>query len=382
MSDAPVSPRNLYEATQSDGGQPTTGTVLTVDPLRQVATVLDAKNSLHEEIPTMEAAGPDGEGWFGTPMPGHRATISHELGFTAIHHLVPGPTYFKETNGPETDEYTQEINTWLALTGTPKLYRVVEGTKKNFRSHRPSDLVAGDLGFRTAEGASVFALRGGVAGLKVSDLCQILLNQVDDILKLVSRNMDVFSDWGSLQFINKSGKTVMQMKGNALAKNTYGDKHQFVLTVGDGENFLDLQVLDKACEEPVFSVKVDQKGNQHVFLAKDQMIEINGLQAIGVTKSQKVIVGKDQEIEVDGKHKLTAGTSSTVKSPAVHLGDEGGQKAPMGEDLVDYLKKLETFWMQQAIITTPAGATIPGATLSTPYPSVPDLLSATVDYIK
>ena len=391
MSGRPNPPGNLTASIEQNRAESNYGTVLSVDPIRQVSTVIDARDGIHEEIPFMEGAGPDGEGFFSLPMPGWRAVVSSELGVTAIRHLVPGPTYFKDEFAPELDEYINEINTWLAITGTPSLYRTHEGQRNNYRSHRPTDLLPGDIGFRTAEGASVFALRGGVAGMKVSDLCQILLNQVDDIAKIVTRNLDVFSDWGSIQLVNENGKTGLVVKGNAKAENTYDGKHDFQLSIGTGDSFIELALLDKASEEPVYTVKVDQKGNQHIFLKKDQMTEITGSVGIGITKDLKHIVGKDASYEIDGDHEMkvgktsveTIGTKKTIVSPKVHLGDEGGQKAPMGEDLVDYLKTLVDFINKDMMIQTPAGTSLPGAILGgKPAPAVPDLLSGTVDYIK
>jgi hypothetical protein len=245
----------------------------------------------------------------------------------------------------------------------------------NWRSNRPTDLIAGDWGHRSAEGATVYALRGGVAGVKVSDLCQLLLDSVDDLARLCGRNIDVFSDWGSMQLINDNGKTRYVIKGNALAGDTYGDRYAYEASIGDGDNFSSLVIRDKKLEKVVYSTTIDQHGNRHVFMAGDSLTEIHGSEGKGITGDQKLVVGGSQDIEVD--------VESTLKCPKVHIGGRGGERAPMGVQLTEYLKSVKNFVDTQMMVQTPFGPSMPGV-LSTgfPFPPVPDFLSNVVDYVK
>lgn len=383
MAGSPKTPQHLLEASQREASAPVLGTVQTVDPLAHSATMLGGKDDRHEHVPILGMVGPDGEGHFDTPMPGWRGTLTDELGFTAFHHGMPSHAFSRGDLPPENDEYDDVLNTWLTLTGTPTVYRSIAHKSRNYRSHRPADLIAGDLGFRTAEGSSVFALRGGVAGMKASDLCQFILSQVDDLARLVTRNFDLFSDWGTIQLVNENGKTALKVRGNAKAENTYADKFDFELSLGSGENFMSLTLLDKASEAAVYTVVVDQKGNQHVYLKKDLVVEIEGNQAVGITKNQKLIVGGKQDVEVDESSIETIGTKKTIKSPKVHLGAEGGEKAPMGQELKTWLEDLVLWIDTKMLLQSPSGPCMTvKVSAGPPPPAVPDFLSSVVDYIK
>lgn len=367
--------KNAYDDHKKASADRPYATVLTVDPVRQTATVLTSDNRLLRDLVIIKDVGNDGGGDFSTPEPGWYAVLSDELGMQGISYCFPPASYFSEGRPPEYDDYAKVMNTFLSLTGAPGPYRHVEGGNKNFRAHRPYDLIAGDRGFRTSEGASVFALRGGVAGMKVSDLCQLILNQVDDLARLVARNFEVMTDWGSIQILNENGKTKLQVKANRVAKNTYEDRHEFSLVVGNGEGtaFIDMVLLSKDGAAPVAVLKMDQEGTRYQFLANDDLQEVRGNQGHTVVGNQKEIVGGEQDIEVDGRHRL--------KCDNVNLGDFGGQKAPMGEELYDYLRALTFFLRTQVVLISPVGLTIPGSVPFGP-PEVPDFLSRVVHYTK
>lgn len=370
MEGTPPTPRNPYEHTEAESGHGgSLGTVMTVDPVRQTLTMQGGRDDTSKGIPWAGGVGPDGEGWFGTPSPGWKGAVGKRLGTDAVEMFGPGPTLFKQ-GSPEKDDYADEVSTFLSLTGTPKVYHKGPSDGKNFRSHRPTDLIAGDQGFRSAEGAMVYAGRGGIAGMKVSDLCQIVLNQVDDLVRIVSRNMEVFSDWGDVQTVNEGGKTKLIIRGNASAANTHEGRYDFEATIGEGGSFVNVQLRGENGES--YTMKADQAGNLHIMQKADKVEQVMGHHALAITKDQKTIIGGDQEVDVDGEY--------TLKCPHVHLGDKGGQKAPMGQDLVEYLKSV-VFWANnQLMVMTKTGPSDPGAIF--PCPEVPDLLSNTVDYVK
>jgi hypothetical protein len=363
-------------------------TILTVDPVRMTASVLSSDGQVLPDVLIISEAGPDGGGDISTPEPGWKGKLTHELGMEAIEHCFPPASYFAEGRPPEHDDYDKALNTWLSLTGSPTPYRVVEHKVKNFRSHRPYDLIAGDRGFRSSDGASVFALRGGVAGIKVDDLCQLLMMQVDHLTRLVSRQFQMFTDWGHIEILNDEGKTKLHMRCNMHGPNTYDDKFAFDLVLGksdsEGSPFLSWTLHAKDCETPVATFQLDQNGVQHRWLKGDELTEINGNQGVGITKNQKLIVGGSQEIDVDGSSVETIGVKKTINSPHVHLGGEGGQPAVMGTDAVNLLKKLIQYINTELVLVSPMGPTFPPGAAAAGHPFVDglDILSHVVDLTK
>lgn len=377
MRGTPRTPRTGFEASHLDAGKGSNlGTVLPVDPLRHVATISDGKEGVHEEAAIAAGVGPDGGGWFGTPMPGWNALVSRESGTSAIAGMMPTPSLFNE--GPDLDHYTGEINTFLALTGTPKIYRKIEGTQRNFRSHRPTDLIAGDQGFRTPEGAVVAALRGGVALVKASDLAQVIVNQVDDLLRLIGRNTELFTDWGNVQFVNEDGKVKLIVRGNADGTLTHEDTFAYELSVGTGDSFWDMKLYKEGEEGKAGSeahkLALDRKGHSHKFQIADEEVWVGGNAVKTIIKDELRVVKGSQEIETDVEH--------TLKCPSIHFGDRGGEMAPMGRQLYKYMWDLWKYMATEMRMLTPSGPTIMPGTMAAGSlpPQPPDFLSRVVDY--
>lgn len=344
-------------------------TVATVDPVCMVATSKDLKASVPEEAPWYGRVGPDGEGDFSSPQPGWRGLIDRESGQTMMSAFLPSPNLFSAD--PLKDDYNQIVNTWLNLTGTNKDYRTHKAQSRNFRAQRPADTIAGDQGFRSSEGALYGALRGGVAFMKASDLAQIQVNQVDDLLRMMGRNVDMFSDWGSMQITNEGGKTRMVLKGNAVADQTYKDAYAYEFSVGAGEHFLSLAIKDKANAKDVFTLSIDQKGGMHVFQAGDRIEQIHGNVGMGITGDEKRIVAGKASLEADGGY--------LIKAPHVDVGGAGGQRTPLGENLVAFLKQLVYHMNNEMMlqVISPGLPTKPGAVFA--MSDVPDnLLSGIV----
>lgn len=364
-----------YDQHRKDNHARNFAILLTVDPVRRTATVLASDQRVLSDLMIIGESGNDGGGDFSTPEPGWHALLTEKLGRTAIECCFPPATYFSEGRPPEYDDYAKVLNTFLSLTSAPGPYRKIENGNISYRAHHPYDLVAGDRGFRTSEGAAVFALRGGVAGIKVDDLCQILLNQVDHLTRIVSRNFDLMTDSGMLSSSNVKGAALWSLTANSAAKNTYNSVSEFTLGLGTNPSgaFIDWSLYSKTGDVPVASYKLDQTGTRHTYLKGDDLSEVGGHQGIGVAGAQKVIVGQDQDIEVDGQHIL--------KCADVNLGGLGGEKAPMGEELLAFLQKLKLFLDTQLMVMTPLGPSTPGAFMFQ-SPEVPDLLSNVVKYIK
>jgi hypothetical protein len=364
--DNPKPLKNPYALHRRDSDDRHYVTILTVDPVRHTATVLDTNNRV-QTVPILRESGPDGEGDFGTPMPGWKGILTNALGFDALHHCFPPPRYFSEGRAPETDDYARTINTWLSLTNSLTPYsKVQHAAGENRRAHRPYDLLAGDWGVRTSEGASVYALRGGVAGMKVGDLCQLMLNQVDDLTRLVSRNVDVFTDWGHIQIINDEGKTRLKLRANARAGDTYSDRFAYELTIGDtgGPDFLRAELRETDGVSPAMIVRIDRKGNRFASLAGDEVVQVDGHQGLSVARNQKVIIGGNQDKEVDGTALEHVGIKKTIHTPSLNLGAENNTNEPavLGAKLTRYLQRVVQFINYELVLIHPfTGPTLPGA---------------------
>lgn len=348
------------------------GLVISVDSLRMTATVLLGRENMVEDVPFESPVGPDGEGIFAIPCPGWRAIVSRDTGLPSISRFVPMPFSTAVSLGEQdaADEWSKAVNTWLSVAGRGEVYRTNRGDGKSYRAQRPHDLLPGDMGMRTREGSMVAALRGGVALMKATDLSQVIVNSVDDSTKVIGRNLDLFSEWGSLSFSAKNGRTIFKMEGGNLIAAQRNNVNGFVLTIGEAnDTYLEMKIYNPAGNNVSYVQRINRAGDSTTIQKKNRFDKVDGRYMIGATKGMRIIVGADMEIDADSK--------MVIKTPRLNLGGvANAEPAVMGDKLVAYLKKMVNHINSQLAVMTPAGMSTVGAVI--PMPDVDAILSNTV----
>lgn len=341
------------------------GTVLDVDALRYTARVQTNTGGVLPDVPYSGDA-------LNHPLPGQTVGLGYSMGSPYIVDEYPNPAHYRQDR-PEADPYSQQVNTWLSLTGTNLVFQNGRLGQRNYRGSRPHDMLSGDRGFVTVDGTMVYAGRGGIAGIKVNDLLQIVLNAVDDHMRLVSRNFELMTDFGVLSVSNTEGKTSLKLRAAATAEQTWQGDYELLLSVGAGKAYVDVTLLKDKTK--VFTYKLGANGALHTFYADDVINQVKGNHGEAVGQHRKVSVGKtDTETIQDEK---------TIDVPKLHLGDKSGDNQPavMGTELTDYLKSIVDYLNTQATFTVPGfGTTLAGTV--TKAPRVPDFLSKVVDLTK
>ena len=133
-----------------------------------------------------------------SPSIGDRVVIMSGLGYPLILGFLP-KTQSGDVAFPENiqgGDPTVDVGSFLPLGG--------EGSASDASS--PSDMAAGDYIWTTAGGSMVAALRAGTAILRGSFLAQIIVSKMGDLVKIVSRNFEHFSDVGSVVLRNFKGR--------------------------------------------------------------------------------------------------------------------------------------------------------------------------------
>lgn len=328
-----------------------------------------------EDIPWVDFVGPEGDGFFGSPVPGQTVGLSNDMGQPYITFGYP-PAAHAASDHPENDAYSNQVNGFLSMTGTNLVFHRGRVGRANHRNQRPFDLLSGDRGFSAPGGARVWVGRGGIAGMSVSELCQLILNQVDDSARLLARNFELMTDFGILKIDNTDGKTSLKLVAAKTAEQAWKGEYELVLTMGDGKAYIDVMLLKDG--ERVFTFKLDQKGNQHSFHAGDVIEQTKGHHGTAVGGHHKLSVGKSSNETVQEE--------KTIDVPKLHLGQAGDSNEPavMGQELTSYLKELLDYLNNRMVLMVPGmGPTLPGALKgSSPAPTVPDFLSKVVDLTK
>lgn len=373
MQGGPKTPTSVHQIiTGPNLSTENLGLVVSVDSLRMTATILLGRENVLEDIPFDSPVGPDGDGIFAIPCPGWHAIVSRDSGFPSISRFVPMPHSTAMTLDQEdgADEWSKAVSSWLSVTGSQKIYRTTKGKGRSYRAQRPHDLLPGDMGMRTREGSMVAALRGGVAVMKATDLSQVIVNAVDDTTRVIGRNLDLYSEWGTASFSSKNGRTVFRLEGGNLIDAQRKDVSGFSLVVGESSDaYVDMKVFDTTGGNTVYMHRINRAGDSTTIQKKNRMDKVDGRYMIGATKGMRIIVGADMEIDADKK--------MVIRTPKLHLGGtEKAEPAVMGGKLVSYLKKIVNHINSQLAVMTPAGMSTPGAMI--PMPDVDAILSNTV----
>ena len=162
------------------------------------------------------------------------------------------------------DEFTAPINKSLSLTHTdsqdytPQFGSHIKSAENNpvkrkfisgSRVNRPHDALPGDKFWKTREGAFFGLLRGGVVVAKVHEFCQFMLNRIDAIARLVSRNVQIFTDTGRVDILNDKGNTNISVKVGKTYLNNKNEDFTVRLDVGamandNDDGLVKLQITD------------------------------------------------------------------------------------------------------------------------------------------
>lgn len=114
------------------------------------------------------------------------------------------------------------------------------------RTNRPHDALPGDKFWRTREGSFFGILRGGVIQAKVHEFCQIMLSKIDALCRIVTRNVQIFTDWGRIDILNDKNNTNMALRIGEDYANNKQEKFTVHLDVGSIGNLIHLKVVDTA----------------------------------------------------------------------------------------------------------------------------------------
>ena len=112
------------------------------------------------------------------------------------------------------------------------MYRKTRGQFTNYSGNSFEDLLPGDKVLTTKDGNAVGVLEGGVTYLKASELCQIIGIKYNDLLRIVSRNFEHFTDFGNIYSKNIDGATSYIIEGAASQSQSRMNQHTIKIEVG------------------------------------------------------------------------------------------------------------------------------------------------------
>lgn len=194
-----------------------------------------------------------------------------------------------------------------------KIEKEADVKKRKFlggaRVNRPHDALPGDKFWKTREGAFWGVLRGGVVIGKVHEFCQFMMSRIDALFRLVTRNLQVFTDWGRLDILNDKGETNLSLNvGKAFANNKQ-EKFTVHLDVGSVGELIHLRVTT-ADGEQLARVQVFTDGKIEVQNVKD--IDVTTEQTVNVTAAQDINVTATNNVNVAASNDITVAAANNV----------------------------------------------------------------------
>lgn len=212
----------------------------------------------------------------------------------------------RDTNPPKTDP-NKSITLTEPVPGllhdyVPASHKTLPGRNKSAerkfllsaRTNRPHDALPGDKFWKTREGSFFGILRGGVILAKVHEFCQIMLSRIDGLCRVVSRNVQLFTDWGRIDITNDKNNTNMALHIGENYANNKQEKFTIHLDVGSVGNLIHLRVTDAEGTQ-MARVQVYPNGR----------VELDSKHSIYVTRGGSVVdLNESGEVFIKSEGKL------------------------------------------------------------------------------
>ena len=116
------------------------------------------------------------------------------------------------------------------------VYALQKGSSYNHSGNSFDDLMPGDKVMATKDGNAIGVLEGGVSLLKASELCQVLAFRYNDLLRIISRNFEHFSDFGNIYIKNEDGATSLIVEGSSSQADSRTNRFSIRVEMGkEGE---------------------------------------------------------------------------------------------------------------------------------------------------
>lgn len=196
FSDLPASSNKMWQRC----------TVTAVHPADKTCSVVTDTGEYHGklDIPGVNADPLTGAGEFSIPKVGTDYAIHYSLGYPVLTHY---PAEVRIREGTDTNARLTAI---ADVGGEDGIHGGVTS-----QSHGPTDMAEGDWARVGGEGNLVAVLDNGTTVLKASELAQVICNRGSDLVRLLGRNLQIQTGFGSIDFKSNGNETSMSLRGGA-----------------------------------------------------------------------------------------------------------------------------------------------------------------------
>lgn len=164
------------------------------------------------------------------------------------------------------------------------------------------DYLDGDIVMTTTDNTSLSLFKGGLSNWKVSNLTQIILHKMKSLIRMVTRNFELFTDFGTIQISNNEDKTTLKIEGGASFKKETlpgTDKYSVTVEMGSIEDD-DKQRLKISVKDP------EQDSNKvDVMIGIDGIIKIECSEKAEIRSTKEISLSSDKDLSISSSQGLT-----------------------------------------------------------------------------
>lgn len=284
------------------------GTILYVDPNNGACDVF-SEGCYYSNIGAPNVtADPEGMGGsLEVPRQGQTVMLSIGAGDPTIVSMYP------VSASSETAARPRASLTPVETSGSP--YNDSDAAPRSGRV--PNGTLPGDRAWIGNQGQGMGVLDGGMASMWGSQFARLDLLSEADTAKLAGRNLDIFTGFGQMRFIDDEGKASFVFEGGTdqLTQSGAGQSKfpiQFRIG-GESEGLLDFHLKD-ANDRRRYSFSTEPDGTTSRYQAGNEAIRIGGLQAQMIESGRSVVIktGNDTLSVQDGNRaELFEGSHNT-----------------------------------------------------------------------
>lgn len=171
------------------------------------------------------------------------------------------------------------------------------------------DYLDGDKVLSTSDNTSLGLFKGGLSNWKVSNLTQIILHKMKALIRMVTRNFELFTDFGKITINNSEGKTSLKIDGGASFKDETMpgvDKYSLSVEMGNIESD-EKQRLKITIKDPNNdSSKVD------VGIGIDGIIQISCSDKAEIRSTKEIVLASDKDLTINSSNTLTLMATKSI----------------------------------------------------------------------
>lgn len=153
-------------------------------------------------------------------------------------------------------------------------------SEKHYNSGRPVDMYPQDKVLRTSSGTLLGLFNEGLAVLKASPLCQIVLGRFRDFVRIVARRFQLFTDFGEIETVHEGGRVGLHLRGGAeFATEAHPEVAEWTVRAWVGHDPSDPEarlhiLVNNVAKDQFVDVVFDQNGNIKAQASKDATLKI------------------------------------------------------------------------------------------------------------